>query len=353
MLSDVMNHYGLVRDFPNTGFDAGYFETEHLDQLFKNICSAIHSGGLIALTGPLGSGKTVTLLRIRRMLKEDKDGKVRVARSLAVDKERVTLGLLIDALFYDLTSKKEIKIPTRGERRERELQGLFKQARRPVALFVDDAHRLNWNTLRGLKRLIEVMRDGGGTLAIILAGQPKLRNELLKPTLEEVGYRATIFTLYGIRDSKREYIEWLLNLCTKRGVKPKDVMQPDAIDLLAERFSTALEIESGLTRSLEAAYLIGEKPVTTQVVETIVPPAVTDWQATLIRNGYDLKDLAVLLTAKPQEIKLLLRGQLEPARMEELRVQMRSAGLPVPDVGEAEEVSEEQDNKGGQKATSR
>jgi hypothetical protein len=47
--------------------------------------------------------------------------------------------------------------------------------------------------------------------------------------------------------------------------------------------------------------------------------------------------LVALLTAKPSEIKLLLRDQLEPTRAEELLRQMQAAGLPVPDrIGGAE-----------------
>jgi type II secretory pathway predicted ATPase ExeA len=336
MLSDVMDYYGLVREFQYAGFNVGYFETEHLNQIFKDICAAIHTGRFIMLTGPMGSGKTAALLRVRRALQEDKEGKVLVSRSLATDKERITLGILMDALFFDLSGKKEIKIPTRSERRERELQVLFRQAKRPVALFVDDAHRLNANTLRGLKRLIEAVREDG-TLAVVLAGQPKLKNELGKPILEEIGHRSATFPLYGIRDSKREYIEWLLKVCTKAGVKAKDVIEEEAIDLLAERLTTPLEIESNLTRALESAHLIGEKPVSTRVIDSVVPAPVSDLEATLMRNGYDPKDLTALLTAKPSEIKLLLRDQLEPTRAEELLRQMQAAGLPVPErIGGAE-----------------
>ena len=49
--------------------------------------------------------------------------------------------------------------------------------------------RLHPKTLVGLKRLIEVVRDGGGTLSIVLAGHPKLKNDLRRPTMEEIGSR--------------------------------------------------------------------------------------------------------------------------------------------------------------------
>ncbi|MGK7460444.1 ExeA family protein, partial [Salmonella enterica] len=69
---------------------------------------------------------------------------------------------LIRALFYDVAQDKQGQIHKRGGRRERERQELVKKGKRPVALFVDEAHDLNGNTLTGLKRLMEVVEDGGG-----------------------------------------------------------------------------------------------------------------------------------------------------------------------------------------------
>jgi type II secretory pathway predicted ATPase ExeA len=51
-----------------------------------------------------------------------REGKVLVARSLSVDKERVTLQTLMMALFFDLSPEEEPWIPSQGERRERELR---------------------------------------------------------------------------------------------------------------------------------------------------------------------------------------------------------------------------------------
>src|SRR3982750_1607552 len=82
--------------------------------------------------------------------------KVLGPRPLCVDKERVTLQALMTALFYDLSPEKEPWIPSQGERRERELRDLIRKGRKPVALFVDEAHDLHPRTLKRLKRL------GGG-----------------------------------------------------------------------------------------------------------------------------------------------------------------------------------------------
>ncbi|MFV8988399.1 AAA family ATPase, partial [Serratia fonticola] len=211
MRVEVMEHYGLAQPIDQ----AGYYETAHHKQLIKDIRGAIHEGRLIAVCGVVGSGKTVTLRRLQQRLREE--NKITVARSLSIEKHSIKLATLISALFYDLTQDKQVQIPKQGERRERELQELVKKGKRPVALFVDEAHDLNGHTLTGLKRLMEVVEDGGGRLSVVLAGHPKLRNDLRRPTMEEIGYRTDIFTLDGIAGSQREYIQWLLKTSMGKG----------------------------------------------------------------------------------------------------------------------------------------
>jgi type II secretory pathway predicted ATPase ExeA len=310
MLTEVMEHFSLVKEFPK----AGYYETEHQKQMFKDINAAIHSGKLVAITGIIGCGKTTTLRRLFDVLEKE---------------DRATLPTLIAALFYDLSTDKEIKIPKDGEKRERELRDLIRKGKKPVALFVDEAHDLHYSTLTGLKRLIEVVEDGGGTLSVVLAGHPKLKNDLRRPTMEEIGYRATVFSLEGIVGSQREYIEWLVSKCKEEDTQISDILSAEAIDLLAMRLRTPLQIEQHLTLAFEAAYLFGEKPVTTAIIESVLSKQIDDLEPTLTRHGYDVRGLAEQFNAKPAEIKLLFRGQLDPARSRELQEQMLAAGLPL------------------------
>ncbi len=136
---------------------------------------------------------------------------------------------------------------TQGERRERDLQELFRRGRKPVALFVDEAHDLHAKTLTGLKRLMEVVADAGGTLSIVLVGYPKLRNDLRRPTMEEIGYRATVFSFDGIAGSQREYIDWLLQTCAADKMKSAELIDDAAIELLAAKLRTPLQIEQHLS----------------------------------------------------------------------------------------------------------
>jgi type II secretory pathway predicted ATPase ExeA len=206
---------------------------------------------------------------------------------------------------------------------------LVKKSKRPVALFVDEAHDLNAHTLTGLKRLMEVIDDGGGRLSVVLAGWPKLRNDLRRPSMEEIGFRTDTFSLDGITGSQREYIHWLLSTCTQNQAGVGTVLTEDAIDLLASRLRTALQIEWHLTQALEAGYQTGESPVSAALVETVLSKHLDDIESVLTRQGYGLRELAQNFEAKPAEIKALFVNQLDPVRSAELRDRMRLAGLPI------------------------
>lgn len=323
MRVEVMQYYGLTQPLSQ----AGYYETDHHKQLIKDIKGAIMEGRLIAVCGVVGSGKTVTLRRLQQILKDE--NRVSVAKSLSVEKHSIKLATLITALFYDLAQDKLVQIPKQGERRERELQEMVKKGKRPVALFVDEAHDLNGHTLIGLKRLMEVVEDGGGRLSVILAGHPKLRNDLRRPTMEEIGYRTDIFTLDGIAGSQREYIRWLLGACTDAKTEPESILTTEALDMLATKLRTPLQVQLHLTLALEAGYQTGEKPVSPELVESVLSRQLDDLEPTMTRHGYRLKDMVEQFDAKPAEIRALFSNQLDPARTAELRDRILAAGLPI------------------------
>jgi type II secretory pathway predicted ATPase ExeA len=204
MLTEVMRYYGLTRP----PIDAGFYETDHHAQVLRDVRAAILSGRLVALTAVVGSGKTILSRRLRAEL--EREGRVIVSRSLTVEKAKITVPLLISALFYDLTPDKTVTISSQSERRERNLQELFRRAKKPVALFIDDAHDLHPKTLVASKRFTEVVVEGGGQRSIVLLGHPKLKNDLRRRQVEEIGDRTTVFEFGGLRDRQRDYIDWVL-----------------------------------------------------------------------------------------------------------------------------------------------
>ena len=329
MLSDVRSYYGFTKDFSQ----AGYFETNQSQQIVKELSHEIRAGKLVTLSGIVGCGKTTMLRRIQDALAQDKE--ILVSKSLSVEKSQLSLPVLINALFYDLATEKDFKIPTQPEKRERSLRDLIRKKQKPIALFIDDAHDLHAKTLVGLKRLMEVVRDGNGTLSVVLAGHPKLKNDLRRPTMEEIGSRAAIFDLEGFGGDKMSYLKWLLAQCLSTKARPEAadkieaVINEEAMVFLSDKLSTPLQFETYLTRSFEEGYRVAQKPVTVEVIAGILAKDINELEPRLTRYGYNAKVLAEVLNAKPGEIRALLRGQLAPGRAQELHHEMLAVGIPV------------------------
>jgi type II secretory pathway predicted ATPase ExeA len=323
MLNEMMNHFNLTKDFRA----AGYFETKHHKLISQEIIEAIKLGKLVAVSGIVGSGKTTILKKIQEKLSRDKE--VLISKSLSLEKDRVTLTVLIVALFYDLSAEKDIKIPTHPEKRIRRLRELVRKRKKSLALFIDEAHDLHAKTLTGLKRLMESVQDGGGSLSIVLAGHPKLRNDLRRPSYEEIGTRATILTLDGIAATKREYIVWLLENCTSKGSKIDSIITEDAIDLLADRLATPLQIQHYITLAFEEAFRTATKPVSQELIDSVIAKDIDDLEPKLTRFGYNIKTLAEVLNVRPNVVKSFLRKQLPPGQTQELQSELLALGIPL------------------------
>ena len=321
MIHDVKAYFGLKKEFRN----AGFFETENYNMVFQDVISAIKEGHIIAITGIVGSGKTVTARKIRQSLQKRKE--VLVSTNFSVDKNRVNLGILIYALFADLMTDANEKIPSRQEFRERQLMKLIRKRNRPVALFIDEAHDLHHKTLVGLKRLQEIVREADSVLSIVLIGHPKLSIDLSRPAMEEIGGRTTIIQMNGILGSEKEYIHWLLHQCSDEGVKPSDIFTDEAIDFMAEKFSTPLQINHYAWISLVKAHQIGQKPAHIDILETIVSNDLDNIEARLKRSEYDLKTISETVNAKPSEIKALFTGRLVSDRAKEIQDEILKLGI--------------------------
>ena len=163
----------------------------------------------------------------------------------------------------------------------------------------------------------------------VLAGHPKLKNDLRRPSMEEIGSRATIFELESLGSEKRKYLKWLLIQSVAPKTKIESVITDDALARLSKKLTTPLQFEYYLTRALEEAYKVGQKPVGADMIETVLAKDIDGLEPRLTRQGYNAKVLAELLNAKPREIKSFLSGQLAPGRTRELQSGLLAAGNPA------------------------
>ena len=99
---------------------------------------------------------------------------------------------------------------------------------------------------------------------------------------------------------------------------------------MATKLRTPLQIERHLTLAFEEGFRVGgEKPLSAEVVETVLSNALDELEPQLTRHGYSVRTLSEQFNAKPAEIRRLLRGELDAARTRELAEEMRAAGLPL------------------------
>jgi hypothetical protein len=107
------------------------------------------------------------------------------------------------------------------------------------------------------------------------------------------------------------------------------VFTDDALEQLAERLTTPLQIEQHLRLAFEEAYRIGQKPVETEIIDLILAKDINDMEPVLTRHGYNVSALSELLDTKPAEIRSFLHGKLTPARSQELQNTLLKIGIPL------------------------
>lgn len=268
MILDALEGYGFQKPLSESGFLA----TDTSKRMFERIKGlALNYGSLIVVSGSVGSGKTTFINQLIRELKQEK--KCLVSYSYSSDRQQVNVKSLLTALHIDLVkSDKPIKMATSPEVRDRNLVKLMEQINKPVVLFIDEAQDLHGNTLSALKKLSEIAKTSQQILTIILAGQPKLRQAIRIPKMQEIGERAYVLDLDEQRllGDRAYYLQWAIAQCLSRERRIGDVITPDALRLLAESLATPLQIIFHFNRALEIAYAHGMRPIDTRIVELVI-----------------------------------------------------------------------------------
>jgi len=135
----------LTSDFSRTGC----YASKAWGRLEENLVEPMRLGHFVALTGPVGVGKTTRIHKVKG--EGQKSTAILISESQALEKEKVTIARIGHALFMDCGEK-----PGRDrERRDRKRFQLIEKSPRPVVWCIDDAHRLQAQTLAGLKGLVE------------------------------------------------------------------------------------------------------------------------------------------------------------------------------------------------------
>jgi len=209
--------------------------------------AAVDDKAMVAILGPRGAGKTraaTSALRAHR--------KAKIVETVRLDKEKLTLGDIQSALIVELRTD-ETESPRRsGEARSRQLRRILGKAAEfgPVVLLIDDSHVLSKQTLRGLKRLRELVFGGKSPLGIVLLGQRDMLQEI-----DEIRLRSDGMWMDGLMESEaRTALQQAIGRACEQ----------DAIAVLAQAANGRpwLDMIDNADRALASALAAGHRKIT-------------------------------------------------------------------------------------------
>jgi ABC-type branched-subunit amino acid transport system ATPase component len=99
VLTDILKTYKLTSDFSRTGF----YASKEVGRLEENLVEHMRLGHFVALTGPVGVGKTTLIHKVKGEVQKSKA--MLISESQALEKEKVTIALIVHALFMDFGEK--------------------------------------------------------------------------------------------------------------------------------------------------------------------------------------------------------------------------------------------------------
>lgn len=256
-MSLIEDHFKLLRPpFPQTAETAAILQHASHKNALERLRFAIERGGIALLTVESGCGKT-TLLGV---LGRDLD----TTKYLLVYSSLSTLGPY--SLLTSLATKLSIRPKrTKGETAHELLSHLRGSARRAV-LVIDEAHALPDASLEDLRLLTGDSLEHQSPFALILAGQPLLRERLSDPQHHSLNQRLTVRArLRPLTDTEVAlFLDKHLRACGAT----RTIFEPDGITLIFQHSrGVPRMIQSLALNALMAAASSGKKTVDMDAVQ--------------------------------------------------------------------------------------
>lgn len=271
-------HFNLFRDpftddvqSPDDVFLAG--DQRYIREVL--IQTAKH-GGIVAIVGESGSGKS-TLRRdlIDRIQREQLP--ILAIQPQVIDKTQLTASAICHAIIDDLQPGH--KVPRTLEAQGRLVKQMLTESSRDGnahVLLIEEAHDLNIQTLKYLKRFWELEDGFKKLLAIILIGQPELKATLNEKSragqqAREVIRRMEVAELMPLDGELENY----LRLKFKRvGTDLGAIFDAQAFDAMRARMTHLggvypLSTNNLVRRAMNAAADLGEPRVTADLIKEL------------------------------------------------------------------------------------
>src|SRR3989442_3051930 len=258
-------HFGFVESPFSVTPDPRFFYATPLHQeAFAALSYGIEGKkGFIVITGEAGTGKTTLLRKLMRSLEA-------TIHSVFIFNTDLGFTALLRVILRDLgLAKQKADKLTMNEQLN---AYLIEQAKNGhiVALLIDEAQKLNDETLEGLRLLSNLETDKGKLLQIVLMGQPELESKLGQANLRQLKQRVAIQCwLAPLKGEEVErYIHYRLQAA---GYEGEDLFDPVAVEQIAF-YSRGIPriINIICDNALLIAYAGSKKQVAAEVIQEVV-----------------------------------------------------------------------------------
>jgi len=235
--------------------------------------SAIDRRGFVALIGEVGTGKTLLMTELEGGL----GAKYRVIRPTTMDKDRLTVSSLREAIIMDLKAARDDyseRVRHSREARDRQIRDLLKlhdDDGIAVLLVIEEAHRLPMSTLRALKVLHEIQFGYSAPLAIVLIGQPELRDVFEDLRIREVTQRCRKIELPKLR--KPEIPTYVKFKFSRANEGVSKVFSDNGLAAVADFLragASPLKVNNFVTRAINYAQELGKRKVDADLIYQLV-----------------------------------------------------------------------------------
>lgn len=192
-------------------------------------------GGFLAVAGESGSGKST--LR-KTLIERVKGHPIRVIFPRALDKTRLSTGNICQAIINDLAPGTTFRSSLEAQARQvEEVLMQSSRADNSHVLVIEEAHDLSISTLKYLKRFYELEDGFKKLLAIVLIGQPELKDKLDErrhPEAREVIRRCELAELLPLDADLEKYLAHKLK---RVGVELPAIFAEDACQGIRARLT--------------------------------------------------------------------------------------------------------------------
>lgn len=233
--------------------------------------AALHYGirrhkGFVVVTGEVGTGKTLLLRCLLRLLKESKDISYAYLFNSRLSPTEFLQYILSDfGLPASGKNKSELLLDLGQFLVSRGAKGLT------TVLIIDEAHHLSEELLEEVRLLSNLETTDDKLLQIVLVGQPELDQKLDSVGLRQLKQRIALRAQLGPLDTQetKEYVEHRLRVAGAEGA-PNDLFPADVIDAVY-RHSRGFPrlINTICENSLITAYARQIPRITVDVVEDV------------------------------------------------------------------------------------